>query len=129
MSGQLQGATMNAQLQSLLQPLGLANAAYPPTSRYNGVATATITLTDGRTVSYLRRRVVPQPSLFGTMQSVTIQDGDRIDRLAAQYLGDQLAFWRLCDANGALQPEELTANPGSTISIPLPAGVGTAPGG
>jgi hypothetical protein len=49
--------------------------------------------------------------------------------VAAQYLGDPLAFWRLCDANGALQPEDLTANPGSTISIPLPAGVGTAPGG
>jgi hypothetical protein len=104
-------------------------AAYPPTSRYNGVATTTITLADGRTVSYLRRRVVPQPSLFATLQSVTIQDGDRIDRVAAQYLGDPLAFWRLCDANGALQPEDLTANPGSTISIPLPAGVGTAPGG
>ena len=53
---------------------------------------------------------------------------DRIDRLSAQYLGDPLAYWRLCDANGVLQPEELTANPGSTIAIPLPAGVGTASG-
>ena len=125
MSGQLQGATMNQQLQSLLQPLGLANAAYPPSSRYNGVATTTMTLADGRTVSYLRRRVVPQPSVFATLQTVTVQDGDRIDRLAAQYLGDPLAFWRLCDANGALSPEELTATPGASLAIPLPAGVGT----
>lgn len=125
MSGQLQGMTANAQLQSLLQPLGLANTAYPPTSRYNGIATATITLAHGRSVSYLTRRIVPQPDTFGTQQIVTIQDGDRIDRLAAQYLGDPLAYWRLCDANGALQPEELTGTPGSTISIPTPAGVGT----
>jgi hypothetical protein len=68
---------------------------------------------------------VPQPSTFATLQTVTVQYGDRIDRLAAQYLGDPLAFWRLCDANGALSPEDLTATPGATISIPLPAGVGT----
>ena len=125
MSGQLQQLAANQQLQSLLQPLGLANTAYPQSSRYNGVATTTITGADGRVIAYLQRRIVPQPSAFGTLQVVTVQDGDRIDRLAAQYLGDPLAYWRLCDANGVLSPEDLTATPGTTFTVPTPAGTGT----
>ena len=35
-------------------------------------------------------------------------DGDRLDNVSAQYLGDPEQFWRLCDANNAMEPEELT---------------------
>ena len=34
---------------------------------------------------------------------------DRLDVMAAQYLGDPELFWRICDANGAMRPEEFTA--------------------
>jgi hypothetical protein len=69
---------------------------------------------------------VPQLSAFATMQVITIRDGDRIDRLAAQYLGDPLLFWRLADSNGALRPDALTETPGYSLRITLPAGI---PGG
>jgi len=32
-------------------------------------------------------------------------------------------FWRLCDANRAVQPAELTAEVGETIDITLPEGI------
>jgi hypothetical protein len=113
-------------LTALLAPLSIGTQAYPPNSRYYGVATTTATTADGRTVACLTRRVVPQPSSFSTLQLVTVRDGDRIDRVAAQYLGDPLLFWRLCDVNGALRPDELIETPGLVLRITLPAGI---PGG
>ena len=38
------------------------------TSRYNMTATAKLTTTDGREVVYLRRRFVPPPENFVTLQ-------------------------------------------------------------
>jgi hypothetical protein len=123
----MSGPTLpNTSLLSLLGPLGLAQTAYPQNSRYCGVPTTTATLADGSTVTCLTRRVVPQPTAFATMQYVTIRDGDRIDRLAAQYLGDPLLYWRLADSNGVLRPDALTETPGYRLRITLPAGV---PGG
>jgi len=116
----------NASLAALLAPLGIATQSYPPNSRYYGVATTTAATASGQTVTCLVRRVVPQPSSFATLQTVLVRDGDRIDRLAAQYLGDPLLYWRICDANGVLRPDELTETPGLRLNITLPAGI---PGG
>jgi hypothetical protein len=118
---------VNDPLAALLQPLGLASSAFPPDSRYAGVPTAKFATPDGRTVSYVTRRVLPQPSELVTLQHVAIHEGERLDRLAARHLGDPLAFWRICDANGAMQPDDLTARPGSTIRLTLPAGIPGAP--
>jgi hypothetical protein len=127
MNGTGGGPTLpDTSLAALLAPLGIATQAYPPNSRYYGVATTTATTRDGRTVTCLTRRLVPQPSAFATLQLVTVRDGDRLDRLAAQYLGDPLLYWRLCDANGVLRPDELTETPGLSLRITLPAGI---PGG
>lgn len=54
--------------------------------------------------------------------------GDRLDNLAAQYLGDPELFWRLCDANSALHPEELTERVGRRLRVTLPEGIPGAPG-
>jgi hypothetical protein len=43
--------------------------------------------------------------------------------LAGQYLGDPALFWRLCDANRAMRPEELTETVGRQLRITLPQGV------
>jgi hypothetical protein len=124
MNGAGGGPTLpNTSLTALLAPLGIATQAYPPNSRYYGVATTTATTADGRVVACLVRRVVPQPAAFATLQLVTVRDGDRIDRLAAQYLGDPLLYWRLCDANGVLRPDELTETPGLALRVTLPAGI------
>jgi hypothetical protein len=64
-------------------------------------------LPDGRPVAYLRRRFVPQPARSALLAHRRRRDGDRLDNLAAAHLGDAELFWRVCDANAALRPDEL----------------------
>jgi hypothetical protein len=108
----------------------MADFKFSPTSRYAGIETYLTTLPDGRTASVLRRRFVPAPERFTLLQEHVVGQDERIDRLASQYLGDPLAFWRIADANGALQPEALTATMGRRLRITLPEGLpGIAPTG
>ncbi len=81
-----------------------------PTSRYAGVAQATLVVVtaDGPSeVRYLRRRFVPAPAAHSVLVEHRVTPGDRLDLLAARYVGDPTQYWRLCDATGALRPEEL----------------------
>ena len=67
--------------------------------------------------------LVPQ----GRQGTHVVKSGDRLDLIAAKYLGDPLMFWLLCDANGAIRPNSLIATPGSTVAITMPQGVPGAP--
>src|SRR5262245_9911163 len=96
---------------------------FTPTSRYYTVETAEMIRPDGEKVVYLRRRRVPQPDDFVTLQEHSVVEGDRLDNVTAAYLGDPEQFWRLCDANNALEPDELTEIVGSKIRITLPEGI------
>jgi hypothetical protein len=100
---------------------------FPITSRYYQSATATLETPDGKTIVYLRRRFVPDPRRFSLLQEHTVTEGERLDNIAAQYLGDPEQFWRIADANGAMNPEDLTAEPGRKLRITLPEGVPGAP--
>ncbi|WP_447979266.1 LysM domain-containing protein [Candidatus Nitrospira bockiana] len=113
-----------AQLQSLLQGNDGSANLFPPNSRYHGIPTAILQTPDGRAIVYLRRRFVPAPDRFVTVQEHTVVQGDRLDNLAAQYVGDAELFWRLCDANVAMRPEELTEVIARRIRITLPEGLG-----
>lgn len=110
-------------LRALLQPDSSGTAQFPANSRYHGCPAATLTLPGGRQVSYLRRRFVPSPDEFTVLQEHTVTEGERPDTIAARYLGDSEQFWRLCDASGAMRPEELTETPGAKVPITLPHGV------
>jgi hypothetical protein len=94
--------------------------------RYDGVDVATLTLPDGaggtREVRYLRRRTLPDPRAVRPMSFHPVVAGDRLDLLAARYLADPTAGWRLADANVVVDPEELTAPEaeGDVLVIPLP---------
>lgn len=98
------------------------NDRFPPNSRYHNTATAELTQADGRRLVYLRRRFVPDPAGFVTLQEYQVVEGDRIDRLAAAVLGDPEQFWRLPDANGSLHPRELEEL-GRRIRLTLPEGM------
>jgi hypothetical protein len=74
-------------------------------------------------VVYLRRRFLPPPDRFALIREHTVQEGDRLDNVTAQYLGDPLQFWRIADANNAMQPEALTAVPGRKVRITQPEGI------
>jgi hypothetical protein len=102
---------------------------FPATSRYFGIRTSQLTLADGTVASYLQRRFVPPMERFATLSEHSVIQGERLDNLAARYLGDPEQFWRLCDANGVLRPRELIDPPGQRIRITLPEGVPGAPQG
>jgi hypothetical protein len=106
--------------------LGLA-AAFPPTSRYHAVGTARHVLPGGGEVVHLRRRFIPPPDRFHVLHEHLVIEGERHDTLAAQLLGDPEQFWRLCDANAVLFPEELTETPGRRVKVTLPEGVPGTP--
>jgi hypothetical protein len=94
-----------------------------PTSRYQGIETASLEMPDGRTVTYLRRRLVPRADRFELLEEHTVTDGDRLDNITARYLGDPEQFHVLCDANNAKHPLELTETVGRKLRITLPEGI------
>lgn len=112
------------QLENLLQNAAAGSKPFPPNSRYNGVPMLTHTSANGRTVSYLTRRFIPQPERFSTMGTHLVVEGDRLDNLAARYLGDPEQYWKLCDGNGTLRPDELVEAIGRSLRIALPEGLG-----
>ena len=91
-----------------------------PSSRYFGLPTATHETTDGRSITYLRRRFIPPSSDLPMAGEVTVRQGERLDQLAARHLGQGEQFWRLADANEALDPATLEEPPGRRLRIPLP---------
>ena len=87
--------------------------ALEPTSRYYNVETDELAVTgpDGqeRVIAYKKRRVIPSYVDQPTLAEHRVAEGDRLDNVTARYLGDPTQFWRLCDANVVLKPEELEA--------------------
>jgi hypothetical protein len=96
---------------------------FGPNSRYYLTPTARLVREDGTEVVYLRRRFVPSPERFALLEEHVVSDGDRLDLIAHQYLGDPEQFWRICDANGAMRPEELIEETGRRLRITLPEGI------
>lgn len=96
---------------------------FSPTSRYHDIDVATLEGSDGRVIAYLRRRFVPQPERFALLREHVVRAGERLDHIAALYLGDPEQFWRIADANGAVAPETLTDEAGNVVRITLPADV------
>jgi hypothetical protein len=113
-------------LQFLLNS-ALDNNQFPPTSRYAGVEIATLETPDGRTISHLRRRFLPPGDAFTLLQEHAVKEGERLDQISTTYLGDPEQFWRICDANEAMEPNELVSTPGNIIRITLPQGVAGSP--
>jgi hypothetical protein len=109
-------------LQAFFQPGILKTVAFPPTSRYHGIETVKIETADGKTVVYVRRRFIPPAERFTLLQEHTVTEGERLDNLTNQYLGDPEQFWQLCDANNAMHPDELETM-GLQIRITLPEGI------
>lgn len=89
---------------------------FAPTSRYAQVPTAIFTDRDGHARPYVLPR--PIPSAAPTRQLHEMTDTERLDHVAARAFGDPEQYWRLCDANDELRPDDLEV-PGRRITIPL----------
>ena len=94
---------------------------FDQSSRYNSLGNASIQETDAsgavQVHVYKRRRFLPQMKSQSTLAEVALNDGDRLDNLAAQVTGDSTQFWRICDANLIKNPSELANPPGRRIRI------------
>jgi len=84
---------------------------FDPASRYFTIETATLELKDAagevRRIAYKRRRFIPAPAGQAALVEYSVMEGERLDNITARYLGDPTQFWRVCDANLVLCPEEL----------------------
>ncbi|QAA81836.1 hypothetical protein EI546_08945 [Aequorivita sp. H23M31] len=82
-------------------------------SRYKKVSQYETTDSRGRTVKVVATPAPLQQSIRGFH---LLKQGQRPDHLAALYLNDAAAFWRIAEANDCMLPEALTEK--SEIAIP-----------
>jgi hypothetical protein len=109
--------------QFILGKVGLPTSPLPASSRYYGIEVATLVTSEGKEVAYLRRRFCPEPERFELLLEHVVNQGERLDNITAKYLSDPEQFWRLCDANRALHPKELTDTIGRRLRITMPEGI------
>ena len=86
-------------------------------SRYEAVPEAEIVTPAGRTVRYKRVRFIPETR---GILPYTVAQGDRLDLIAYRAFHDPEQFWRICDAELAMRPDDLLATPGRLLLIPVP---------
>ena len=100
---------------------------FSPTSRYYGLPTTTLETADHQVIPYLVRRFLPAPERFALLTQHLVTQNERLDNVSYQYFGDPGAFWRICDANRAMRPEELMERIGRNLRITLPEGIPGTP--
>lgn len=83
-------------------------------SRYEKVPTLALTDASGRVVAYKSTRFIPRtPALEGHQ----VTAGERLDQIAWQHYRNPERFWRICDANYALWPDDIL-DEGAIIAVP-----------
>lgn len=97
-----------------------AAQAFPASSRYHAIPTAGYPTGDGTAVTYLTRRFCPRGQSLPLLTRAPVRAGERLDQLTARTLGDPTQFWRVADANDALDPAELMDAPGRVLRVPVP---------
>lgn len=110
-------------VQAMLAQTSLQRTLFALSSRYYGIDTATMTGADGKVIIYIRRRFVPPADGFQLLQEHSVTQDERLDNIAARYLGDPELFWRVSDANSAMRPEDLVKKVGRKLRITLPQGI------
>jgi len=88
---------------------------FTATSRYASVADGVYQDANGRQISYKLLRLTPGAP---TLLLHTVVQHDRLDLLANTFYSDPEQFWRICDANVAMRPDDLIQI-GAQLAIPL----------
>lgn len=114
---------MNDVSALILQQSGINTSFFTPSSRYFGLEIAVYEHPVNGPAPYVRRRFLPQPERFFAIQEHVVTQGERPDNLTHQYLNDPEQFWRICDANNVMHPNELTDTIGKRIRITFPEGI------
>ena len=88
-------------------------------SRYAGLNTTSVIGPDGQRLLYLSRRILPEGQSLPSVRQVEVTSGsERLDLISHMVFGDAFAFWRLCDANDALNPFDLIEERERRLRIP-----------
>lgn len=114
---------MNTLSDYILQQAGVKTSYFSPTSRYFGIEVVVHETGTGNPIPHIKRRFLPSPDRFQTIQEHSVNEGERPDTITHQYLSDPEQFWRICDANGVMHPNELTESIGKKVRITLPEGI------
>jgi hypothetical protein len=83
-------------------------------SRYEKVGTNQITDPTGRVIVYKKIRFIPSTQ---GLVGYTVRQGDRLDSIANHTFRDPQRFWRICNANDAMWPDDLLLV-GRALAIP-----------
>ncbi len=83
-------------------------------SRYEKVAIRTITDPSGRIIAYKGIRAIPDATISVGHR---VTDHERLDHIAWQHYRDPELFWRICDANLAIWPDDVLET-GAVLNIP-----------
>lgn len=110
-------------IQLILQQAGIKSNYFATTSRYYGLETNSLEMENGETAVYVRRRFIAQPEKFQMLEEHVVNENERLDNITHKYLADPQQFWRVCDANAAMDPNELTDTIGRKLRITLPEGI------
>jgi hypothetical protein len=84
-------------------------------SRYSNVDEETVKDKDDREVRYKKIRFIPATEAYMVH---SVNQGERPDHIAFKYYRDPERFWRICDANLVMWPNDLVSEPGRRILIP-----------
>ena len=116
---------MNYPLQALIQMGVVPPVNFPTDSRYYRYPTLQYTCArrHGDHLPGAALRAAAGRAELCHRRAAHGRQGDRLDLIAAKYLGDPLMFWLICDANGAIAPDDLVATPGRVLDITTPQGV------
>ena len=83
-------------------------------SRYEKIDTNAITDSTGRVLVYKKIRFIPPTQ---GVVGYSVRQGDRLDQIANRSFRDPQRFWRVCDANEAMWPDDLLLI-GHVLEIP-----------
>ncbi len=89
-------------------------------SRYAKLETSSLLTAKGETITFVKRRFLPPAAGHRLLVEVAVSEGDRLDLIASKTIGNAEQYWRICDANDAMDPFELLEQPGRVLSVPLP---------
>jgi hypothetical protein len=111
-------------VQLLIDAGAISADPFGPNSRYRGIAQG-VFVRDASDpgVRYVLRRFIPQRRDIAVAGEHLVQGGERPDLLAARAMGDAELYWRIADANGVIDPNEVTGTPGDRVTIPQPPGL------
>ena len=90
---------------------------FDQTSRYEKCKDVKIETEDERTITYKKRRFLPSAEKMQIQYMVNVVAKDRLDNISAKTISDPEQFWRICDANNAMNPDELVSTPGRILKI------------